>query len=48
MSNFVENIDGSVTCITKNVKSQDDFTLDSLDSYVKSLEDIMEVLNYEI
>ena len=37
MSNFVENIDGSVTCITKTVKPQDDFTLENLQAYYENL-----------
>ena len=36
MSNFVENIDGSVTPI-KNVKPQDDFTLENLQAYYENL-----------
>ena len=44
---MIELLDGSIA-IVKNVKPQDDFTLDRLDNDVKSLEDIMEVLNYEI
>lgn len=37
MTEFVENVDGTVTPVTKTVKPQDDFTLENLQAYYENL-----------